>query len=74
MSDDELVVAQDGLLARRVGTWAQAKLYYVAAYMDIFTAGMKAKWKRRAYIDLFAGPGNALPPEKLTILCGNRLG
>jgi three-Cys-motif partner protein len=53
----EYVTAQDGLPARVVGRWSEEKLYYVARYVDIFTTGMKDRWPRRVYIDLFSGPG-----------------
>ena len=52
-----LVPAGDGLPARVVGVWAEEKLFYIERYIDIFSTGMKYKWKRRAYIDLFSGPG-----------------
>jgi three-Cys-motif partner protein len=58
--DSELTVASDGLLARKVGAWAEEKLYYVDRYMSIFSRAMKDKWKRRVYIDLFSGPGRCV--------------
>ncbi len=52
-----LVAGSDGLAARQVHAWSDEKLFYVQAFMDIFTTGMKAKWSRLVYADFFAGPG-----------------
>ena len=57
-------IAQDGLLARRLGPWAREKLYYVDRYMEIFNAGMRYKWARRVYIDLFSGPGVVIAQQQ----------
>jgi three-Cys-motif partner protein len=48
----------DGLVVRPSGIWIQQKYYYLKRYLDIFSKGMKNKWKGNlTYIDLFAGPG-----------------
>ena len=49
----------DGLLTPTVGRWAVDKYARVWMYCQIFSTGMKAKWDRRVYIDLFAGAGRA---------------
>lgn len=49
--------APDGGAARVVGEWAADKQYYVGEYQTIFSRGMSKKWRRRVYVDLFAGPG-----------------
>lgn len=54
----------DGLLLRRVGPWAKEKLFYIGRYIDIFNSGMKRKWARRVYLDLFSGPGRVLIDAK----------
>ena len=60
----ELVQASDGVsLAGVVRPWADEKLHYVREYINIFTTGMKDKWNRRAYVDLFSGPGRCLIKE-----------
>lgn len=51
------IPGSDGLPALEVGEWAREKHFYLARYLSIFAAGMKAKWPERVYIDLFAGPG-----------------
>src|SRR6266566_6808642 len=52
----ELTTASDGLPARCVGQWSKDKCYYIGRYAAIFSAGMKDKFPKRDYIDLFAGP------------------
>jgi three-Cys-motif partner protein len=58
-NDDELVPGDDGLPARVVGPWVDRKAYYVDRYARMFATGMKNKWRRRAYVELFAGPGRS---------------
>lgn len=51
----------DGLAVRSSGAWINQKYYYLRRYLDIFSKGMKHKWKGNlTYIDLFAGPGRCL--------------
>lgn len=52
----------DELPARVVHPWTKRKHHYLDRYMDIFSVGMK-KWPRRAYVDLFAGPGRCFEEE-----------
>jgi hypothetical protein len=56
----ELTTASDGLPARCVGQWSKDKCYYIGRYAAIFSAGMKDKFPKRDYIDLFAGPGRCV--------------
>lgn len=56
--DKYLLPEDDGLPARDSGEWVKEKLFYVQRYIDIFETAMREKaWRRRIYIDLFAGPG-----------------
>jgi three-Cys-motif partner protein len=48
---------EDGLPSRCVGPWSRDKLFYLSRYCDIFTTGMKNKWRNRVFVDLFCGPG-----------------
>jgi three-Cys-motif partner protein len=50
-------IGSDGLPLRETGPWATDKYHYVGHYMHMFATGMKNLWKRRTYVDLFAGPG-----------------
>ena len=51
----------DGLVVRPSGIWIRQKYYYLKRYLDIFSKGMKNRWKENlTYIDLFTGPGRCL--------------
>jgi len=53
----EYVTGIDGLPVLVVGQQALDKHFFIERYMNIFTTGMKGKWSKLVYIDLFAGPG-----------------
>ncbi|HXN51385.1 MAG TPA: three-Cys-motif partner protein TcmP [Candidatus Acidoferrum sp.] len=40
-----------------VGAWVEDKHRLVSLYETLFSTGMKRKWEKRVYIDLFSGPG-----------------
>jgi three-Cys-motif partner protein len=61
----------DGLVARVVGPWVARKTHFVDRYVAIFTNAMKAKWKRRVYVELFAGPGRSFNDETHEFLDGS---
>lgn len=52
-------VADDGLPTSPVGPWALQKYRLLDLYDTLFSTGMKRRWNRRVYIDLFSGPGHA---------------
>ena len=52
--------ASDGLPALLQGSWSEDKLYFVSYFAELFNRGMKNRWKTRAYVDLFAGPGMSI--------------
>jgi three-Cys-motif partner protein len=56
-SKETIILASDGKPAISLGFWFQDKLYYLNAYCNIFSTGMKNIWQHRIYIDLFSGPG-----------------
>ena len=48
----------DGLYYEdNVGAWVEDKYRLVSLYEALFSTGMKRKWEKRVYIDLFSGPG-----------------
>ena len=49
----------DGLVAPEVGAWAEDKHRLVSLYSTLFSSGMKAKWKKRIYVELYAGAGHS---------------
>lgn len=63
----------DGLLMRGAGRWAEAKLDYLARYINVFETSMRGKWKVRHYVDLFAGPGKNRIRETGRIFLGSPL-
>jgi three-Cys-motif partner protein len=59
----ELVAQDDGLVVRDSGPWAEKKLHFWNAYIDITTSSMVGHvgWPEGVvYVDLFAGPGVCL--------------
>lgn len=54
---DRYVLGPDGAPARVVNAWVDRKVHFVDRYATMFATGMKNRWKRRAYVELFAGPG-----------------
>jgi three-Cys-motif partner protein len=72
--EEYLETEDDGLLMRPSGPWAVTKLDYLARYINIFETSMRNKpWRKRHYIDLFAGPGKCFIPEKNSVLIGSPL-
>ena len=56
---------EDNLSLRCVGLWSKEKIEFFKYYADMFVTGMKKKWKKRYYIDLFTGPGKCIIREDL---------
>lgn len=54
------MIGPDGLSARTVGPWVARKEHFVGRYSSMFARGMRNHWERRAYVELFAGPGLSL--------------
>jgi len=59
MADDLPELEPDGLYLPEVGPWSERKYRLVASYAHLFATGMKNKWDRRVFIDLFAAAGRA---------------
>lgn len=53
----KLSLEDDGLPCPEVGSWAETKYRLIGLYDQLFSTGMKNKWHRRVYIDLYAGAG-----------------
>jgi three-Cys-motif partner protein len=67
------LVEDDGLAIPEVGVWGERKYKLVGNYCEIFTTGMKNKWGKLVYIDLFAGSGYAKIKESGKILKSSAL-
>ena len=63
----------DGLPVRDAGSWAKAKLDYLARYISVFETSMRQIWSIRHYIDLFAGPGKNCIRDSGEIVLGSPL-
>jgi three-Cys-motif partner protein len=72
--DDYLLPQDDGLPARTFGPWVVEKLDYLTRYINIFETSMHNKpWRKRFYIDLFAGSGKCRSSEQGPIHLGSPL-
>jgi three-Cys-motif partner protein len=47
----------DGLPMADLGAWCEDKYKLIGLYVSLFATGMKFKWDRRVYVDLYSGPG-----------------
>jgi three-Cys-motif partner protein len=69
-----LLPEKDGLPVRISGPWVREKLFFVKQYIDTFEIAMRQKpWRKRIYIDLFAGPGKCLIKGTQEYLLGSPL-
>jgi len=66
-------VDDDGLATPEVGGWAETKYRLLALYDELFSTGMKNKWEKRVYIDLYAGSGHSRVPGSNKFLKGSPL-
>lgn len=66
-----LHVEDDGLICPDVGGWAEGKYRLLALYDELFSIGMKNKWDKRVYIDLYAGAGYSRIRGTRTVLMGS---
>jgi len=69
-----LLPEDDRLPARVFGPWVIEKLDYLARYIDIFGKSMHTRpWRKRHYIDLFAGSGKCRSDEAGPFYLGSPL-
>lgn len=66
-------LGSDGLPALEMNDFTQQKHFFLDRYISIFTSGMRAKWARLVYIDLFAGPGVCWLKQARTEIDGSPL-
>jgi three-Cys-motif partner protein len=71
---DYLQPQDDGLPMRPYGPWVAEKLDYLERYINIFETAMHSKpWRKRHYIDLFAGSGKCFVSETGAVYLGSPL-
>lgn len=68
-----LYSSEDGLTTPEIGSWGIHKYKLVSLYNELFSTGMKKKWDKRVYIDLFAGAGKARIKESGKVVLGSPL-
>jgi len=56
-NDDALAAFDDGRICPEVGAWTEEKHRYISLYSTLFSSGMKDKWRKRVYLELYAGAG-----------------
>ncbi len=66
-----VTVPDDGLFTNPIGSWAEDKYRYVGMYAEMFSTGMKNRWPRRVYLDLFCGPGYSRVRDAGRIVLGS---
>ncbi len=66
-----LRIDEDGLICPEVGRWAETKYRLVSMYDQLFSTGMKNKWSKRVYIDLYAGAGYSRIRGTSTVVKGS---
>jgi three-Cys-motif partner protein len=54
---ENIAVEDDGLVYPLVRRWAEEKYRLLFLYDELFATGMKYKWDKRVYIDLYSGAG-----------------
>lgn len=72
-SHDIELPQDDGLAAPEVGPWAEDKHRMVSLYATLFASGMKAKWSRRIYVELYAGAGRSKIRDTSKFILGSPL-
>jgi three-Cys-motif partner protein len=74
MTDDRpLSVSDDGLISPDVGAWTEEKHRLVSLYSTLFSSGMKDKWDKRVYLELYAGAGYSRIRGSSRIIAGSPL-
>lgn len=74
MENETLLGADDSLAMNvDVGSWTADKSALIRLYSQLFSSGMKNKWPKRTYIDLYAGAGLSRIKGTGKILLGSPL-
>jgi three-Cys-motif partner protein len=63
----------DGLALPEVGAWTEDKHRLVSVYAAMFSKGMKKKWGKRVYVELYAGAGYSRIRGTQKIILGSPL-
>jgi three-Cys-motif partner protein len=71
--NDILQVTDDGLSCSEVGPWAEEKHSFASLYAKLFSSGMKGKWGKRVYVELYAGAGYSKIRGTSRVIAGSPL-
>jgi len=70
---DTVLAFDDGRPVPEVGPWAETKHNMVSYYAKLFATGMKRKWDKRIYIELYSGAGYSRIRDTSKIIMGSPL-
>jgi three-Cys-motif partner protein len=73
MHEDPKLIGDDGFFIPDIGSWAETKHRLIGLYAALFSTGMKWKWDRRVYVDLYAGAGYSRLRNSHRIILGSPL-
>jgi len=71
--EEELPIPEDGRVYPEVGGWSEDKHRLVSLYSTLFSSGMKDKWDKRVYVELYAGAGYSRIRQTPKIIVGSPL-
>lgn len=71
--NDTFEPIEDNLICPEVGAWAEDKHRLVSLYSTLFSSGMKEKWDKRVYVELYAGAGYARVRGTSKLIVGSPL-
>lgn len=67
------ISSEDDLPLRDSGSWIDDKHSRLIYFANMFSTGMKKKWKNRVYLELFAGPGKCFVRDSASEELGSPL-
>lgn len=70
---EALQVEEDGLPCPDVGAWTETKHSFASLYAKLFSSGMKDKWGKRIYVELYAGAGYSRVRGTPRVIAGSPL-
>jgi len=73
MTNEIAQPSDDSLVCPEVGSWTEDKHRVVSLYTTMFSKGMKAKWDKRAYVELYGGAGYSRIRGTQKIILGSPL-
>jgi len=73
MRNETASVSDDGHICPEVGAWTEEKHRLVSLYSTLFSSGMKDKWHKRIYVELYAGAGHSKIRGTSRLIAGSPL-